>query len=395
MLDTFAGAGGFSLGFHLAGCRVIGGIEIDRWAANTFSANHSDAQVLCTAMEDLTDDQLKSSYSGDLRPHIILGGPPCQGFSRCLKNAGDPKDPRNSLFHEFLRAARLFNPSLLVMENVPWLLKAKTTTGEAAIEIIKCKLRALGYHVYHQILHATDFGIPQMRQRLFVVGSKIPLQAPFPEPTHFWSKHRHAQLELGLSLGLKPCPTLWDALSDLPDIEAREGAEVLDYDKPPQTEYQETLREGAERIFNHTAMKHSKRLVERFAVMRFGDTQSDVPEEHRPRRRSGNGKISDKVYDQNNRRMHPDRPCHTVPAAFYANFVHPYKHRNFTPREGARIQSFPDRFVFKGKPTVVSHKLLEREHRLTEKFLCQYNQIGNAVPPLLAKKVAENLLAQI
>ena len=243
MLDTFAGAGGFSLGFDLAGCQVVGGIEIDQWAANTFSANHPDAQVLCTAMEDLPDDELKGSYSGDLRPHIILGGPPCQGFSRCLKNAGDPKDPRNSLFYEFLRAVRLFDPSLLVMENVPWLLKAKTATGKAAIEIIECKLRALGYHVYHTILHATDFGIPQIRQRLFVLGSKIPLQAPFPEPTHFRSKHSQAQL--GFSLGLKPCPTLWDDISDLPEIEAREGAELLDYDKPPQTEYQETLREGS------------------------------------------------------------------------------------------------------------------------------------------------------
>jgi len=93
--------------------------------------------------------------------------------------------------------------------------------------------------------------------------------------------------------------------------------------------------------------------------------------------------------------MHPNKPCHTVAASFYANFVHPYKNRNFTPREGARVQSFPDWFIFKGKPTVVSHKLLEREGRNTEKHLCQYNQIGNAVPPLMAKAIADNLVSQI
>ena len=258
VLDTFSGAGGFSLGFHLAGCHVVGGIEIDQWAANTFSANHSDAKALCTAIEGLSDDALKSCFSGDLMPHIILGGPPCQGFSRCLRNAGDQRDPRNSLFYEFIRAAYLFDPKLLVMENVPWLLKAKTPTGTAVIIIIERELRALGYHVYYQILHATDFGIPQIRQRLFVVGSKSPLKAPFPQPTHFWSKHNPAQLELGLRNGLKPCPTLWDAISDLPEIDAREGAAVLDYVNPPQTEYQETLREGSEKVFNHTAMRHSK-----------------------------------------------------------------------------------------------------------------------------------------
>ena len=392
ILDTFAGAGGFSLGFELAGCEVVGGIEIDKWASETFAANHPSANVLCADMEDLSDDELLSEYGGDHKPNVVLGGPPCQGFSRCLKNAGDPKDPRNSLFHEFLRTIRIFEPNLLVMENVPYLLRAKTASGDSVVEIVVSDLRELGYDVHHRVLNATDFGIPQMRQRLFIVGSKKPLDSPFPKPTHYWLKNAEAQYEL--PLGLEPCPNLWDAISDMPEIEAREGAEEMNYDKPAETSYQIVLREGSTKLFNHKAMRHSKRLVERFASMKLGDTQSDVPEEHRPRRRSGNGEISGKVYDQNNRRMHPDRPCHTVPASFYANFVHPFKHRNFTPREGARIQSFPDWFVFKGKPTVVSHKLLERENRLHEKFLCQYNQIGNAVPPLLAKRVAENLIAQ-
>ena len=162
----------------------------------------------------------------------------------------------------------------------------------------------------------------------------------------------------------------------------------------PQNEYQGLMRNGASRLFNHKAMNHSKRLVERFASMSWGDSTSDVPDHLRPLKRNST-EFSEKAYDQNNRRMHPERQCHTVPASFYANFVHPYKNRNFTAREGARIQSFPDWYVFKGKPTVVSHKLLHREGRLEEKHLCQYNQIGTAVPPLMGKAIAENILKQL
>jgi DNA (cytosine-5)-methyltransferase 1 len=240
-------------------------------------------------------------------------------------------------------------------------------------------------------LEATDFGIPQIRKRLFVVASAHKLERPFPSVTHC-IRGSTGDLFGG---ALERCPTLWEAISDLPALEAGGGSEVQDYTQAPKNDYQRQLREGSKKIWNHTAMRHSKRMIERFASMSCGQSVSDVPEHLRPLKRNGNGKISVTVYDQNNRRMHPDRPCHTIPASFYANFVHPNQHRNFTPREGARLQSFPDTFVFKGKPTVISHKLLAREGRNDEKHLCQYNQIGNAVPPLLAKAIAENLLRQL
>jgi len=233
--------------------------------------------------------------------------------------------------------------------------------------------------------------VPQIRKRLFVIASKERLKQPFPTSTHTIG-NTDADLFAGK---LKKCPTLWDAISDLPDLDACEGSEEMNYDKAPQNQYQEALRRQSVKVCNHKAMNHSKRMVERFESMKWGDTLSDVPEHLRPYKRNGNGTISQNIYDQNNRRMHPNKPCHTIPASFYANFVHPYKNRNFTAREGARLQSFPDRYIFKGKPTVVSHKLLEREGRLLEKYLCQYSQIGNAVPPLLAKAVAENILRQI
>lgn len=389
VLDTFAGAGGFSLGFQLAGAKVIGAIEIDQWASETFKFNHPNATVVQSDITKMTDKQLLDTFVND-HPDIILGGPPCQGFSVCnKKNNSDYKDPRNSLFEEFVRVGRLFKPQVMIMENVPNLIKARTASHELVIDIIISELRKIGYHVDYKILEATDYGIPQIRKRLFVVASRTKLTAPFPEKTHTTMRSPYfTEAHLGI------CPTLWDAISDLPILDAREGKEETEYTTQPQNDYQYFLRQGTAILFNHKAMNHSKRLVERFASMSCGHSTSDVPDHLRPFKRNGT-EFSEKTYDQNNRRMHPDRPCHTIPASFYANFVHPYQDRNFTAREGARIQSFPDWYVFKGKPTVVSHKLLHREGRLEEKHLCQYNQVGNAVPPLLAKAIALNILDQL
>ncbi|NOU23548.1 MAG: DNA cytosine methyltransferase [Methyloglobulus sp.] len=388
VLDTFAGAGGFSLGFQLAGAKVIGAIEVDSWACETFRFNHPDATIIQGDITMISDEQILKAF-GNAKPDIILGGPPCQGFSICNKNNGDHKDPRNSLFEEFIRVGYLLKPQVMIMENVPNLIKARTENNELVIDIITSELRNLGYKVEYRILEAIDYGVPQMRKRLVVIASKAKLVSPFPEKTHTIMGHPDL-----FEANLKECPTLWEAISDLPEIAAREGFEVCEYSKPPQNEYQRFLRIGSSKLFNHKAMNHSKRLVERFASMRCGDSISDVPDHLRPLKRNST-EFSEKAYDQNNRRMHPDRQCHTIAASFYANFVHPYINRNFTAREGARIQSFPDWYVFKGKPTVVSHKLLAREGRLEEKYLCQYNQIGNAVPPLMAKAIAENIINQL
>ena len=388
VLDTFAGAGGFSLGFQLAGAKIIGAIEMDRWACETFQFNHPHATVMRGDITAMTDEQILAAFA-KYQPDIILGGPPCQGFSVCNKNNGDHKDPRNSLFEEFVRVGRLLKPKIMIMENVPNLIKAHTSSQELVIDIVVSELHSLGYCVNYKILEATDYGIPQIRKRLVVIASAMKLGSPFPEKTHATNSAPDM-----FQAHLEKCPTLWDAISDLPNIDARGGAEESEYPMPPQNEYQQLLRKGSNKLFNHKAMNHSKRLVERFTAMRWGDSTADVPGHLRPLKRNST-EFSEKAYDQNNRRMHPDRPCHTVPASFYANFVHPYRNRNFTAREGARIQSFPDWYVFKGKPTVVSHKLLHREGRLEEKHLCQYNQIGNAVPPLLAKAIATNIFNQL
>lgn len=396
VLDVFSGAGGFSCGFEMAGCSIIGAIEQDRWAADTFSYNHPNAKMLLGDIESFSNDGLDAAITDT--PDIIIGGPPCQGFSICLKNAGDPKDPRNSLFVEFIRMAEIFDPAVMVMENVPNIARARTANGDRVVDIIRREFERLGYNVYSSILSASDYGVPQIRQRFILIASKHMMARPFPEATHYIPDDREQQIMISdpHSQDLSPCPTLWEAISDLPDIDAREGAEVMAYTGPAKNGYQAYCRSGSMELHNHLAMKHTARLIERFSHMTWGQSVSDIVDDRlKQRKRNGNGAVSDSPYDQNNRRMRPDRPCHTITAAFYGNFVHPYKDRNFTPREGARIQSFPDSYVFLGKPTVVSKRLLMREGRMGEAYLCQYSQIGNAVPPLMARAIAENIITQM
>lgn len=386
VVDLFAGAGGMSVGFQEAGFNILGAVEQDLWASETLKYNFPNCKVINCDIQTLTDTDI-NNYFSQKKVDVVIGGPPCQGFSIANRNAGDPKDPRNSLFRYFINAIKVLKPKVFVMENVPNLLNAKTEEGFLVIDIIKNEIDKLGYSAYIKLLNAQDYGVPQNRKRLIIIGSKKEINEPFPKPT-FGLKN-----DL-FSYDLKPYRTVWEAISDLPDIEAREGGEVLNYTKLPENEYQEFVRLGSKFVYNHKAMNHSKRIVERFKNMPVRATIEDIPISLRPRKR-GTSEISEKYYSQNNRRMKPDEPCNTITASFYANFIHPFKNRNFTAREGARIQSFPDRYRFMGKPTVVSNKLLKKEGRDLERHLSQYNQIGNAVPPLLAKAIADQLIKQM
>ena len=379
-IDLFAGAGGFSLGAAQAGFDVTDAIEIDAWASDTLAHNHAGTRVTRADVRELDDAWIGRELTK--YPDLMIGGPPCQGFSHAAVGRQDPKDPRNSLFREFIRFAEALEPKRIIIENVPGLLTAKTAQGEPVREVILEEMRRLGYHVGLLELRAEEHGVPQIRRRVFFVGDAEGDPVPRIEPTFG---------PPDLFSPLRPIRTVRDAIGDLPLVDVGDTLDPVPYDGFPLNGYQVAMRGSGTAVHNHVPMRHTPRLVERFRQIAPGQSQTHVGEEHAPRLRVRSAEAGAARYDQNNRRMFWDRPCHTVPATFYANFLHPELHRNFTPREGARIQSFPDSYRFMGKPTVVSQKLLAREGREAERYLSQYVQIGNAVPPLLARTVIEHV----
>lgn len=391
-IDLFAGAGGFGLGFAMAGFSVPLSVERDAWAGDTLRHNHPSMKVVQQDIRNFNTERTVRAIC-PFQPDVIIGGPPCQGFSVAGPAQKDPQDPRNSLFINFAQWIKFLEPKAFVMENVKGLLLRKNTEGQKVIDIVNKTFQGLGYSVEVWNLNAVEYGVPQSRERIFIVGNKMGRELGIPRKTHSLELLylRKAQLSVFDSTDLLPAITLWEAISDLPELKARQGDEEQPYQREPQNSYQIWARNNSHILYNHVAMQHSERLVERFKHIKWGESSLDAPKEYQARRRNGNGELSNKTYDQNNRRLNPYKPSHTIAASFYANFIHPFQHRNLTAREGARIQSFPDTYRFLGKKTVVSQKLLQREERFNEKFLCQYNQVGNAVPPLLAKAIALHL----
>lgn len=371
VIDLFAGCGGLSLGFELAGFRVLAANERDSWAASTFRRNHPTTRMVEGDISDPDTNAALQEVVNGVSIHGIVGGPPCQGFS--LSGNRDPKDPRNSLFMDFLRAVRLFRPRFFVMENVTGLLSMRTANGEKVIDILRSEFRTAGYRATYKILNAAWFGVPQSRERIFIIGLDDAL--PFDE----------SQIFPRSCLLSSQYVTAWQAISDLPQIESGEGEEVQNYLAPAANEFQEWAREGSTDVRNHVAMRHTARLIERFKIISWGQSVAHVPFEHSALKRGDPNSKSGKTFSQNNMRVFPDRPSPTVAASFQSNFIHPYLHRNFTAREGARLQSFPDRYIFEGRRTTMSW----------EKNLSQYQQIGNAVPPLMARAVANSLRAYL
>ena len=350
VLDLFCGAGGLSYGFEQAGFDIALGVDMNAAALETFKKNHKNSHTLCG---DLTNEQLKIhiiKFAKENNIKGILGGPPCQGFSLKGKKLG-LADERNFLFLEYLKLVEAIQPDYIVMENVKALV---STANGYFLNEIKSALKKLGLDVSVQVLNAKYFGVPQSRERVFIVGLR--------ENTF------NFDLLLKKSAVKNPqVLTVKDAISDLAYLKSAEGKFEQNYINQPKSNYQQALRVKATQLFNHQATNHNQAALDKLQMIPPEGNKSSLPIELHGKQKFGTTwsrlKWSEPSPTIDTRFDTPSNGCNS----------HPELHRAITPREAARLQSFPDHFVFYGKKTEI----------------CK--QIGNAVPPRLAEAIANEL----
>lgn len=361
-IELFAGAGGLMLGLERAGFKTLLANEIHPHPCLTLRKNFPTVPIIEGSIRDLSGVDLleKANLSPNLVGKITLlaGGPPCQGFSTA--GMKDKNDPRNTLVGDFIRLVRELNPQFFLLENVPGL---KSLHGGHLFQNVLNEISTLRYEFRYKVLTASDYGIPQMRKRLIIIGSREGSPPCHPEPTH--------GIDCGLDLFnslRKPLVTCGNALGDLPEVQP--GCVATEYLIDPKTDYQKKMRFGSTIIFNHEASKHRLETMEYYALVPPGGTWLDIPEKLR------NGK-------QGVQRWPIDgisRAITTEPS----DFLHPTLNRVPTVRELARMQSFPDTYEFLGQRTTGN-----RMRRLG--YCSQTQQVGNAVPPLLAEAVGQQI----
>lgn len=320
-IDLFSGAGGLSLGFEQAGFQQLLSVEMEPDYCQTYRANFPHHQLLQKDLTTLTEQDLINCLNGQ-SVDLVIGGPPCQGFSMAGKIGRTfTDDPRNHLFKEFVRIVKIVRPCFFVMENVARLYTHNS--GKTRTEIIQA-FQNIGYSVECKVLNAADFGVPQIRSRVIFLGRRDKGKISFPEP--FQISHQ----------------TVGSAIGHFPKLAAGES-------NP--------------HVANHEAMNHSAQMLEKMAFVKNGGNRNDIPEPLRPK----TGDIRKYIrYDSN-------KPAVCITGDMRKVF-HYEQNRALTVRELAALQSFPDNFVFCGNK------------------IAQQQQVGNAVPPLLAKAIAESIL---
>jgi DNA (cytosine-5)-methyltransferase 1 len=355
VFDLFCGAGGLSLGFEQAGFRVLGGNDYFKAAGETFKASHKDAKFYYKPIQSLKGQEILTDFDmkrGEL--DCLVGGPPCQAYS-VYNHKRSIKDERANLFKEYLRIVDELFPKWVVIENVTGI---KSIDGGQVVETIRDALKSRGYEIEIRTIFAEDYGVPQERRRVIFFGNRIGSQI-------YWPKKTHAENSF---------TTIYDAISDLPEL--RNGEKLLScgYPTKPMTDYQQSLRRNSESITNHIAPKLGMINLDRLKYIEPGGSWRDIPFDLLP-----NGMKSAKRSDHTKRygRMKWDGLSCTVLTKcdiHWGAYIHPSQDRAITVREAARIQSFPDYVKFFGNRTE------------------QYRQVGNAVPPLIGKALAKSIL---
>ena len=371
-IDLFSGAGGFSLGMHLSGIKIDVHIEKDNFASQTLKNNFPNSKVITDDIRFVDPEKICENKNLDL----IIGGPPCQGFSVAGSTQFGISDDRNELIFWYLRFVQKTNPKIAIIENVPNVLTKKSKEGKTFLDVIKTIANEMGYEVAHTILNSVNYGVPQSRRRAFIALFKKNSEFNFPEITHE-EKTDNDQISF---FNKKNAVTVNQALSDLPIVEAGQKGSYMPYKKNIENSFQKYCRSKTVKVMNHDAMKHLDRLIERFKIIKQGQSLKDVPISH-GQIAYGSGEKVEKPFKYNNYRIRGDKPSLAIPASYQSLFIHPYLNRNLTAREGARLMSFPDWYEFSGPRTSMSW----------EEGLSQYNQIGNAVCPLVAKALGMSI----
>jgi DNA-methyltransferase (dcm) len=347
VIDLFSGAGGLSQGFLQAGFKVLAGIDFDEAALKTYAHNIIGAKAL---KEDLFQEEIAinniSKELGNTSLDVIIAGPPCQGFS--LTGSRDINDTRNKLYLAVVHAVEYFKPKAFLIENVPGM--ATLYKGKVKEQIINT-FEDIGYNisVTDKPLLAADYGVPQFRKRMFFVGFRKDLNLEkfaFPKPT----------LDEDSYIGTAA------AISDLPSLEFDLGSPITEYESKPKSDYQTLMRSGSSKLYNHVGTNHTDEVKWVISQVPEGGNYKDLPP----------GVGDSRKFNEAWTRYHSQRPSKTIDTG-HRNHFHYKWNRVPTVRENARLQSFPDRFEFLGTKTQ------------------QNRQVGNAVPPLLAQVIAEEI----
>lgn len=351
VLDLFCGCGGLSEGFKLSGYDIIGGIDLNKAAVDTFDLNFENANAICANLLQIQSNDIINKYSTFLDADIIIGGPPCQGFSNANRYDVEEEDERNKLFYEFLKFVDVIKPKVIVIENVRGII---TSNNGYAKKRIYELFEERGYVVNHEILDASEFGVPQKRIRNFFVITEE-------------KKFDFTRLKK------KEIYTVYDAISELYDLEKdnnnEEGIYLLK--SSPQNYYAEYLRREDNYVYNHTIKYPADFVQHRISFVPQGGNWRDVPPGLWPSQRNNRHSSAYRRLKENDLSVTIDT------GNTHSNYFHPIYNRIPTVREAARLQSFSDNFIFTGSRTD------------------QYIQVGNAVPPKLAYAIANAIKEEI
>lgn len=345
-IDLFAGAGGMSLGAKMAGVSVSYALEKDIYAAKTYQANHPSTNVINADIRDVTTLSISSKL-----PIILFGGAPCQGFSTSNRRTNSRTNPDNWLYKEFIRMLRTLSPDWVVFENVTGLLEMESG---AFFKGVLSDFSDSGYECVYTVLKATNFGIPQNRNRLFIIGSKSKKKLIITEKNDL------------------PKFTVRDAFCDLPHLENGASVDTLKYSKLPDNEYALSMRGTLNESTGHLVSRNSDYVLKRYKYINQGENWTSIPPELMENY-SDPSRCHTGIY----RRLSENEASVVIGNYRKNMLIHPTENRGLSVREAARLQSFPDYYVFKGS------------------LGYQQQQVGNAVPPLMAKHIFQTILEQM